>query len=77
MKAPMVFEIPPYPGYFSESMTQQAQGHSLLNAQTESALDAHSKEMLLADMKVTADVLEQNKDYTSALHLRQEMKRLK
>lgn len=73
-----VFEIaqPLYLGYYSERLASAGKAHSLLNAETEVANGMH-KEMLLADLKVTADVLEEQQDWTSALHLRREMKRLK
>jgi len=72
------FEIaqPLYLGYYSERLASAGKAHSLLNAETEVAKD-FSKERLLLDLKVTADVLEEQQDWTSAMHLRREMKRLR
>lgn len=76
MKAPMIFEMPVYQGYYSERLATAGKAHSLLNAETEVANGMH-KEMLLADLEATAKVLDTQQDWTSAMHLRQEMKRLK
>lgn len=76
MKAPMVFEMPPYQGYYSERLAEAGKAHSLLNAETDVA-EGHTKEMLLADLKATADVLDAQQEFTSAIHLRTEAKRLK
>lgn len=75
-KAPMVFEMLPYQGYYSEHLATAGKAHSLLNAETDVA-EGFSKERLLADLRVTADKLEADQDWTSSMHLRQEMKRLK
>ena len=75
-EAPLVFEMPVYQGYYSEHLATAGKAHSLLNAETEVA-EGFSKERLLADLRVTADKLEADQDWTSSMHLRQEMKRLK
>ena len=75
-EAPMVFEMPPYRGYYSERLATAGKAHSLLNAETE-VIGSDRKEMLLADLEATAKVLDTQQDWTSAMHLRREMKRLK
>lgn len=72
----MVFEMPPYPGYYSEHLATAGKAHSLLNAETDAANDGRKK-MLLADLKVTADKLEAEQDWTSAMWLKREAKRLR
>ena len=76
MKAPMVFEMPVYQGYYSERLAEAGKAHSLLNAETEVA-EGFSKERLLADLNATADKLDAQQEFTSAIHLRQEAKRLR
>lgn len=75
-EAPMVFEMPPYQGYYSEHLAAAGKAHSLLNAETDVANGAR-KDMLLADLKATADALDAQQEFTSAIHLRQEAKRLR
>ena len=74
-KAPMVFEMLPYQGYYTEHLATAGKAHSLLNAETEVANGMH-KEMLLADLQVTADKLEAEQDWTSSMWLKREAKRL-
>jgi len=76
MKAPMVFEMPPYSGFYNERLAEAGKAHSLLNAETDVA-NGSRKEMLLADLNATADVLETQQEFTSAIHLRTEAKRLR
>lgn len=76
MKASMVFEMPTYQGYYSEHLATAGKAHSLLNAETDVA-NGTRKEMLLADLKATADVLDAQQEFTSAIHLRTEAKRLR
>lgn len=75
-EASLVFEMPVYRGYYSERLATAGKAHSLLNAETDVA-EGYSKERLLADLKATADKLEADQDWTSSMHLRQEMKRLR
>lgn len=74
MTATMLYEMLPYEGFYRSDLAEAAQGHSLLNAQTEVA---GSKDMLRADLEATAKVLEKSSDPTLSFHLRQEAKRLK
>lgn len=76
MRAPVAIALPPYPGYYREDLAEAARAHSLINRDTETANGMH-KEMLLADLEATAKVLEGAPDPTYAIHLRQEMKRLR
>lgn len=70
----MMFEMPAYEGFYRSDLAEAAQGHSLLNAQTETT---GAKEMLRADLEATAKVLDKASDPTLSFHLRQEAKRLK
>lgn len=76
MEAPIIFEMPVYSGFYSEHLATAGKAHSLLNAETDVA-EGFSKERLLADLRATADKLDAQQEFTSAIHLRQEAKRLR